>query len=173
VVPSARARLAAAFVVAVGALAGLVVLVVKIRSDENGVGRLSFASTSPAAAPFGEFTEARVAVGSRCVRVLVALSETEREQGLRDVRALGPYAGMLFVFPGDTSAQFTMAETPTPLDITFFSAQGAPVDEQQMTPCPQGTDATCPAYSAKSRYRYALERPSPASASGALGSCAA
>ncbi len=169
-----RVRIAAAAVVALGALAGMVALVVRIRADESGVGRLSFASTGPAAAPFAEFSQARVAVGSRCLRVLVALSPTQRVQGLRDVVSLSPYDGMLFVNPSDTDARFTMAETPVPLDITFFSAKGVPVDRAQMKPCPAGSDATCPEYASEQRYRFALERPTgsaAASASGSLGSC--
>jgi uncharacterized protein len=169
---SARVRIGAALVVALGALAGALVLAARIRSNESDVGRLEFASTRAAPAPFAEFGEAQVAVGSRCLRVLVATTETQRVQGLREVRSLAPFDGMVFVFPRDTSARFTMAETPTPLDITFFSAPGAPVDKARMTPCPAGTDATCPAYASKTRYRYALERPvGSAAASGALGGC--
>jgi uncharacterized membrane protein (UPF0127 family) len=164
--------MAAAVVVAVGALAGTVVLVARIRSNESDVGRLAFAATGAAPAPFAEFSQARVAVGARCLRVLVASAENQRVQGLRGVRSLAPFEGMLFVFPRDTSAQFTMAETPTPLDITFFSARGVPVDRARMIPCPHGTDATCPAYGSRQRYRYALERPAgSASASGAMGAC--
>jgi uncharacterized membrane protein (UPF0127 family) len=171
---STRVRITAAIVVAVGALAGMVVLVVRIRSDESGVGRLRFATTSAAAAPFGDFDEARVAIGGRCLRVLVALSPVQREQGLREVRSLGPYAGMLFVNQSDTNDRYTMADTPMPLDITFFAADGAPVDRTRMAPCPEGTDATCPAYASKKRYRYALEQAAGSStASGALGGCAA
>ena len=169
---SARVRMAAALVVALSALAGMVLLVVHIRSDENDTGRLGFAATSPAGAPFGEFTQTHVAVGSRCLHVLVALSPTERNQGLREVTSIAPYDGMLFVTPGDTNEQFTMADTVMPLAITFFSARGVPLDDQQMTPCPHGSDATCPAYVSKKAYRYALERPAgAASASGALGAC--
>jgi uncharacterized membrane protein (UPF0127 family) len=91
--------------------------------------------------------------------VLVASTETQRVQGLRGVRSLAPFEGMVFVFPRDTNARFTMADTPTPLDITFFSARGVPIDEVRMTPCPQGTDASCPEYASKDPYRYALERP--------------
>jgi len=170
----ARVRIAAAAVVALGALAGLVVLVVRIRAGESGTAHLSFASTSPASAPFGEFSEAHVAVGSTCLRVLVASTPSEREQGLRGVTVFGPYAGMLFVNPGDTSAHYTMAGTPTPLDITFFAEDGRPLDDQHMTPCPDGTDATCPEYASRARYRYALERPTGSGpVSGALGACAA
>jgi len=168
----ARARIAAALVVALGALTAAVVIVVGIRSNESDVSRFPFGSTAAAPAPFGDFSQARVAVGARCLRVLVATTESQRVQGLRRVRSL-PYDGMIFVFPRDTSAQFTMAETPTPLDITFFAANGAPVDRTEMTPCPRGTDATCPAYASKARFRYALERPvGSASASGSLGACA-
>ena len=69
-----------------------------------------------------------------------------------------------------------MADTPIPLDITFFSSDGSPVDSARMTPCPHGSDATCPEYAAKKPYRYALERPagsaSASGGSGALGACA-
>src|SRR4051794_20484220 len=124
--------MAAAIAVAIGALAGMIALVVHIRSDESGVAKLHFASTTPAVAPFAAFSEARVAVGSTCLRVLVATTPAQRTQGLRDVTSFGPYAGMLFVNPADTDARYTMAGTPTPLAITFFSASGAPVDTQQM-----------------------------------------
>jgi hypothetical protein len=103
----------------------------------------------------------------------VASSAAQRVQGLRDVRSIAPYDGMLFVFPADTAARFTMANTPLPLDATFFSAQGTPVDDVVMKPCPQGSDSTCPAYASKARYRYALERPAGSGpSSGALGACA-
>ena len=164
--------MAAAIVVALGSLAGIVALVVHIRSDESGVGHLRFASTTPAVAPFGAFSQARVAVGSTCLRVLVASSPAQRNQGLRGVTALAPYDGMLFVNPTDTDTRYTMAGTPTPLAITFFSASGVPVDNQQMAPCPHGTDSTCPEYAAKHRYRFALERPAGSpSVSGTLGAC--
>jgi uncharacterized membrane protein (UPF0127 family) len=169
---AARVRIAVAAVAAVGALVGMVALVIWIRSDENGVGRLRFAATSPARAPFGEFEQTRVSVGSRCLLVLVASTPSQRVQGLRDVRSLSPYAGMLFVNASDTSARFTMAGTPTPLDVTFFSDEGVPVDRARMTPCPDGTDATCPEYASKAPYRYALEQPTAsASPSGSLGPC--
>ena len=50
---SARVRVAAAAVVALGALAGMVALSRHSRADESGVGHLRFAATSPARAPFG------------------------------------------------------------------------------------------------------------------------
>lgn len=163
----------AAAVAALAALVGMIALVVHIRANESGIGHLNFASTTRARDPFADFGESRVAVGSRCLRVLVASTPGQRGQGLRDVTALAPYDGMLFVNPSDTNDHYTMANTPTELDITFFSAKGVPVDETRMTPCPHGSDATCPEYASKAPYRYALERPASSSpASGSLGACA-
>ena len=168
-----RARSAAAAVVAACALVGLVLLVARVRAGNDGTGHLPFASTSRAASPFGGFSEARVAVGGNCLRVLVASTPAQRTQGLRGVTTLAPYAGMLFVNATDTSARYTMAGTPKPLAITFFDAGGRPVDGTEMTPCPDGTDATCPEYASGKRYRYAFERPagSVPSAPGVLGAC--
>jgi len=168
-----RVGIAAAAAVAVLAVVGMVVLAVRIRADESGIGHLRFGSTQAASAPFSEFDQARVAIGPQCLRVLVATTPAQRTQGLRGVRSLQPYAGMLFVEQRDSSALFTMADTLIPLDITFFGADGVPVDSTRMTPCPAGTDATCPTYGSKKPYRYALERPAGSgSSSGSLSSCA-
>jgi hypothetical protein len=168
------AKIAIASVVALAALAGMVVIAVNARHDDTTTGHFAFAPTQPAGAPFAAFAEARVGVGQRCLRVLVATTEAQRVQGLRDVTNLAPYDGIVFVFPRDTSAQFTMANTPMPLDIAFFDAHGNPVDSSHMTPCPHGTDASCPAYASKHKYRTALETPSSgAHGGGALGPCAA
>jgi uncharacterized membrane protein (UPF0127 family) len=161
-------------VLAACALIGLIVLVVHAGSGDNGTGQLHFASTRPAVAPFEAFSEAHVAVGGNCVRVLVAATPSQRTQGLRGITSLDPYAGMLFVNAVDTNARYTMAGTPMPLTITFFDADGRPVDSTEMTPCPHGSDATCPEYASRKRYRFTLERPTSApSTTGNLGPCAA
>jgi uncharacterized membrane protein (UPF0127 family) len=169
---------AIAAAVAIAALVGMAVAVVLAARGDDGDGgdarapSPAFAATAPAAAPFGMFHEASVGLGERCLRVLVALDEAQRAQGLRDVESLAPYDGMLFVFPDDTESRFTMASTPLPLDITWFAADGAPVDHTRMAPCPAGDDASCPMYASDERYRYALERPGGAEGGGALGACA-
>jgi uncharacterized membrane protein (UPF0127 family) len=169
---SRRARLAIAAVVAAASLTGIVVLAVVLTGSNEGVG-LHLTNSRTAAAPFEAFGETRVAVGDRCLRVLLARTTEQRVQGLRGVRSLGPYDGMLFVFPSSTDARFTMAKTPLPLDIGWYASDGTPVDRTRMTPCPQGTDATCPAYASRRRYRYALEQRAGQLGSGALGSCSA
>jgi uncharacterized membrane protein (UPF0127 family) len=170
---SRRGRLAAAAVVAVASLTGIVALaIVQLRGSNERVG-LHLTTSSTGVSPFHAFAESRVAVDGRCLRVLVARTTAQRVQGLRDVRSLGQYDGMLFVFPSSTNAQFTMAATPLPLDIGWYASDGAPVDRTRMTPCPHGTDATCPAYASRRRYRYALERRAGQLGSGALSACAA
>jgi len=167
-----RWRIAIAAAVALASLVGMIAILVHSRSTRGTRARLPFATTSPAITSFIGFDEARVALDSRCVRVLVAATPSSRRRGLREVRSLAPYDGMLFVFPGNTTARFTMAQTPLPLDITFFAANGTPVDTEHMTPCPNGTDASCPVYESKGRYRYALERTAGSTGSGSLGACA-
>jgi uncharacterized membrane protein (UPF0127 family) len=137
-------------------------------SDEG----LQINVTGSAAAPFALFGETRLALGADCLRLLVAESTDQRVQGLRDVTSLAPYDGMIFVYDSDTRARFTMANTPLPLDMTWFDADGEPVDHTVMQPCTDGTDATCPLYESKGKYRYALERPAPAGGNGPLGPCA-
>ena len=138
----------------------------------GGEGSFHLPATTRASAPFDQFDETRVALGGQCLRVLVAKSEQQRVQGLRDVTSLVPYDGMLFVYGADTGARFTMANTPMPLDITFFDKDGKPVDTKHMTPCPNGSDATCPVYESKHHYRQALERPGGAPGGGVLAPCA-
>ena len=170
---STRGRLAIAATVAAAALAGIVVLAVVEWRGPNESAGLRLPTSSTAAPPFRAFGESRVAVGGRCLRVLIAGTTEQRVQGLRGVRSLGPYDGMLFVFPSSTDARFTMAETPLPLDIGWYASDGTPVDRTRMTPCPHGTDATCPVYASHRRYRYALEQRAGQLGSGALGACAA
>ena len=123
-----------------------------------------------ASSPYTRFRAMDISVGKTCKRVLVASSETQRNQGLRNVTDLDPYAGMLFAFETDTAAQFTMANTKIPLDITFYDAQGKALTTRQMVPCP-GTDASCPTYGPDQYYRYALETEQGQMPAGALSPC--
>jgi uncharacterized membrane protein (UPF0127 family) len=54
------------------------------------------------------------------VRVEVAASPREREQGLMHRRHLDPDAGMLFVYPFDSVQSFWMKNTYIPLDLLFI-----------------------------------------------------
>jgi uncharacterized membrane protein (UPF0127 family) len=159
--------------VALVTLLGIVALAVHaVRDDgDSESGEFRLAATEPAAPPFGAFSQSRLAVDRRCLRVLVASTSAQRIQGLRDVRDLGSYDGMLFVFGSDAFARFTMAQTPLPLDIGWYSADGRPVDRARMTPCPRGSDTNCPSYGPRHKYRYALETRAGALGAGALSAC--
>ena len=106
----------------------------------------ALADARPAQKPFVGLTEAQLALADKCLLVAIADQDAERVEGLRDALDLGPYDGMIFVYDEDTSARFTMANTPLPLDIGFYDAAGALINRLRMEPCPQGTDATCPTY---------------------------
>ena len=123
-----------------------------------------------ASSPFTKFRAMKLDIGGKCQPVLVASTEAQRVQGLRGVRDLGGYEGMLFAFEEDVEAGFVMANTLIPLDITFYDRNGKPVGSEQMEPCP-GTDATCPQYGPGRAYRYALEVQGGQGPSGAISPC--
>lgn len=89
--------------------------------------------------------------------VLLADREEQRQRGLMEVTDFGGYAGMLFVWNEDSSSQFYMRNTPTPLSIAWFDAQGELVSTADMAPCGEADD--CPLYGAERPYRFALEVP--------------
>jgi uncharacterized membrane protein (UPF0127 family) len=157
--------------VAVAALIGMIAIIV-LRRDNSDTGSLTFAKTTRAAQPFHDFDEARIAIDGRCQYVLVASTLSQRVDGLRNVDDLGLYQGMVFAFPNDSDAAFTMADTPMPLAITWYDARGQPVDHTTMEPC-KGSDATCPEYESRKKFRYALEQRTGGAPAGTIGPCAA
>ncbi|HEY6317327.1 MAG TPA: DUF192 domain-containing protein [Acidimicrobiia bacterium] len=113
-------------------------------------------AATPATEPFPDLTQTTIRLGGRALLVVVAQTETEREAGLRERATLGPYRGMLFVFPSDSSVGFTMSTVPVALDIGFYGANGRNVDRLRMTPCPY-PESQCPVYGASHSFRYAVE----------------
>jgi uncharacterized membrane protein (UPF0127 family) len=99
--------------------------------------------------------------------VLVADSPEERARGLMERTDLGGYDGMAFVFPDDTTTGFHMRNTPLPLTVSWFAADGAFVSSADMAPCADGAD--CPTYFAAARYRLAVEVPQDGASRLALG----
>lgn len=149
---------------------GIVVGVVLLARDHGSVSSPFVLRAKPASAPFVGLTETQVAVGGRCLRVVVADDDAERVQGLRRRRNLGAYDGMLFVFDSPTESPFTMSTVLVPLEIGFYSADGSPVSRRHMKPCP-GADAECPDYEAGAPFTDALETLSGELPSGALSAC--
>jgi uncharacterized membrane protein (UPF0127 family) len=168
-----RGRLAVAGLIAVALLVGVVVLAMRLLRPDDRAATFDLGPVREATATFSDFAETRVALGDECLRVLLARTSAQRSQGLRAVRDLAPYDGMLFVYDADVTARFTMADTLLPLDIGWYAADGAPVDRDRMEPCPDGDDASCPVYGSDAPYRYALEMPAGQLGSGSLGGCSA
>lgn len=169
-----RSRVGAVVVALVVAAIGGGVTFALLRGDGPAAypAPLPFAEVTAARSPFTGFGAARVAVGDRCLDLLVAADDEARGTGLRQRTTTAPYAGMLFAFPTDLRAGFTMARVPVPLAITWFDADGRPVARTRMEPCPWASDDECPVYESDRAFRYALEEVAPGSiASGALGTC--
>ena len=149
---------------AVWLAAGAVVLVVllvafvawRASRDDTADASAVVTGIGPARSPFTGLTAGTIEVGGTQLRVVIADDSGERVQGLRQKSDASPYDGMLFVFPSDGIVPFTMATVPDALEITFFDASGRVVDRLHMTPC-AGTDASCPAYTPRGPFRYALE----------------
>ena len=130
----------------------------------------ALSGAAAAEAPFDELTEVELAVGDDCVRLLVADDEAERGSGLRGVTDLGPYDGMLFVNETDVTSAYTMSGVTEPLDIGWYTADGAPVSRAELEPCPEGGPG-CPLYSADGPYRFGLETFRGELPSGGLAGC--
>ncbi len=113
--------------------------------------------------------------------VLLADEDHERAKGLMERTDLGEHAGMAFVYDTDTSNRFYMHNTPMPLTIAWFAADGSFVSSADMDPCLEGPASDCPRFSAATPYRLAVEVPKgrapalgigPGSKAAVAGACA-
>ena len=167
----ARARLAVAVAIALLSALGIVVLAVHWLAGDGRVTVPKVLHEARAVRPFTGYREVGIAFGERCVRVVVADTPAKRERGLRGVADLGPYGGMLFAQPRETTTAFTMAGVSAPLEITWYSAGLRSTGASRMRPCPNGDVAHCPVYANNRPYRFALETPDGVTAPGALVGC--
>lgn len=87
--------------------------------------------------------------------LLVAATVEQRQRGLMEVTDLGGYDGMVFVWDTDVESGFWMRNTPSPLSIAWFDADGDFVSATDMEPCPDRED--CPTYPPAGPYRFAVE----------------
>jgi uncharacterized membrane protein (UPF0127 family) len=115
-------------------------------------------SPTTSTALFPGLTEAQLLSGEGMLRVVIADDEAERRQGLRGRSDLGPFDGMLFVFPESAEAGFTMSTVPIALDIGFYDAQLRRVGDRRMEAC-AGSESECPTYRSPAPFVYALETP--------------
>lgn len=91
-------------------------------------------------------------IGGQPIRVQLALTEAERERGLMQRKELGPDDGMLFLFESPRQQSFWMFNTPLPLDIGYFTTDGALREIYPMYPHDRS-----PVESRRNDIRYCLE----------------
>jgi len=78
--------------------------------------------------------DALVIIGSDTVRVEIASTPAQREEGLKNRDEVPDGTGMLFVFQAEAVHSFWMMDTYVALDIAFIDANFRIVDIQQMEP---------------------------------------
>lgn len=75
-----------------------------------------------------------VPVGAKTVKMQLAIKPREMEHGLMGREDLKSDEGMLFLYDAPQRMSFWMRNTPTPLDIGFFTADGVLKEVYQMYP---------------------------------------
>jgi uncharacterized membrane protein (UPF0127 family) len=118
---------------------------------------LALPAVALAATTFGHGTATiTAATGTPRVVLKVELARThaEREQGLMNRRSLGAKAGMVFLYPEAHRGGYWMKDTLIPLDIAFADARGKILRIFTMQPCRRDP---CRIYDPKVAYRSALE----------------
>lgn len=117
--------------------------------------------TSGPFAGFGEVAATLEASGGTAEHpcLLAATDEQHRERGLMQVTdpSLAGHAGMVFGYPAAQQEPFWMRNTPMPLSIAFYGADGRFVSSTDMAPC--GDSVQCPNYFAAGPYTLAVEVP--------------
>ncbi len=99
------------------------------------------AATILSAAVLGSVTfphgraEIRTAHTTVTVRVELASTPAQLQQGLKGRRSLPRDAGMAFLFSADTRGRFWMKDTLIPLSVAFWDRRGRIVRILDMAPC--------------------------------------
>ena len=108
-------------------------------------------AAAPAHADGVTFKTGRVQVGAHPLKVELALTEAQREQGLMFRRSLGHDDGMLFVFDEPAYHAMWMKNTLIPLSVAFLDADGRILNILDMEP------QTLDSHQAAGPARYAIE----------------
>ncbi|HEX4865765.1 MAG TPA: DUF192 domain-containing protein [Acidimicrobiales bacterium] len=90
--------------------------------------------------------------------MLLASTPAQQQRGLMNQTSLHGFRGMVFEFDRPTDVTFYMKDTPVPLSIAWFAADGTFLSSTDMVPCPAST-LICPTYSPQQRYGMAIEVP--------------
>ncbi len=105
-------------------------------------------------------SQAIVKIKNSTVNVELANTPQARELGLMFRKSLKPDAGMLFIFPTESTHSFWMKNTEIPLDILWINADKRIFYIQRNAPTCKSLDAAqknCPMYIAEEPAKYVLE----------------
>jgi uncharacterized protein len=93
---------------------------------------------------------------ARTVQVRIEIAETpaQRQQGLSGRRALAANSGMAFLWKGNVRGQFWMKDTSVPLSVAFWGQGGRVLRILDMAPCRL---VPCKIYDPHVAFRGALE----------------
>ena len=80
-----------------------------------------------------------IKVGDQVVQLQIAAQLSEMQNGLMQRRDLKPDQGMIFIYQKPDRMHFYMRNTPTPLDIGYFSPDGVLREKYQMYPFDETT----------------------------------
>lgn len=94
-----------------------------------------------------------IGIGTEKARIQFALYPAEQQQGLMHRRDLGPNEGMIFIYKTPQVMSFWMRNTPTPLDIGFFNAEGVLQEVYPLHPFDETTVRS------RKEAKYAIEMP--------------
>ncbi len=89
---------------------------------------------APAAPPKTISDYFPIKVGDQTVRMQLAVLPHEQERGLMERTDLGENDGMIFIYRTPQTMSFWMHNTPTPLDIGFFTEDGVLAEIYPMYP---------------------------------------
>lgn len=93
-----------------------------------------------------------IRLGEKTVMLKFAVTDAEQQQGLMHRCDLGRDEGMIFVYPSPRALNFWMRNTPTPLDIGYFDAEGVLREIYAMHPFDETTVS-----SRSKKLQYAVE----------------
>jgi uncharacterized protein len=93
-----------------------------------------------------------IKIGDKTVRMQLAVLPAEMQRGLMGRRDLAEDQGMIFVYQKPSRMSFYMRNTPTPLDIGYFTADGVLQEIYPMYPFDETTVS-----SKSTQIQFALE----------------
>ncbi len=103
------------------------------------------------------FETVTVLIGGEQFRVELAISDSERRQGLMDREQLPPGTGMLFIYERPQPVRFWNKDVRFPIDILYFDENSTLLrTDTHVPPCPHGD---CPLYRTEEPVKYVLELP--------------